>query len=48
MQLALYRAAVALLYPGRPIRCFLVFTSGPAVEELAEAELYAALAKTLG
>ncbi len=46
-QLALYRAAAALLYPGRRIRCFLVFTSGPAVEEITAAKLDAALAAAL-
>ena len=43
-QLALYRAAVALLYPGKNVRCFLIFTAGPQVEEIPEAELDAALA----
>jgi ATP-dependent helicase/nuclease subunit A len=43
-QLALYRAAVALLYPGKSVRCFLIFTSGPQVEEIPEAKLDAALA----
>jgi ATP-dependent helicase/nuclease subunit A len=43
-QLALYRAAVALLYPGKKIRCFLIFTSGPQVEEISDAKLDAALA----
>ena len=43
-QLALYRAAIALLYPGKSIRCFLIFTSGPQVEEILEAKLDAALA----
>lgn len=47
-QLALYRAAVALLYPGRTIRCFLVHTSGAAVEEIPAAKLDAALATALG
>ncbi len=47
MQLALYRAAAALLYPGKPIRCFLVFTSGPLVEEIPSAELDRTLAETL-
>ena len=42
-QLALYRAAVALLYPGKSVRCFLIFTAGPQVEEIPEAKLDAAL-----
>ena len=33
-QLALYRLAVAPLYPNRPIRAFLVWTNGPGVTEL--------------
>jgi ATP-dependent helicase/nuclease subunit A len=46
-QLALYRAAVGLLYPGRRVRCFLIFTSGPQVEEIPDAKLDAALAAAL-
>jgi ATP-dependent helicase/nuclease subunit A len=42
-QLALYRAAVALLYPGKAVRCFLIFTAGPQVEEIPAAKLDAAL-----
>ena len=41
-QLALYRAAVAQLYPGQPVRCFLIHASGPVVTELEAAELDAA------
>ena len=33
-QLALYRASVEPLYPGRKVRAFLVWTSGPSVLEL--------------
>ena len=43
-QLALYRAAVLPLYPGKPVRAFLVWTSGPGVVEIAPAALDAALA----
>ncbi len=43
-QLALYRAVLAGLYPGRPIAASLVFTYGPEVVELSAAELDAALA----
>jgi ATP-dependent helicase/nuclease subunit A len=46
-QLALYRAAVALLYPGKSVRCFLIFTSGPLVEEIPGVKLDAALAEAL-
>ncbi|MGO9390004.1 double-strand break repair helicase AddA [Rhodoblastus sp.] len=46
-QMALYRAAVALLYPGRNIRCFLIYTSGPVVEEIDALSLDAALAVAL-
>jgi ATP-dependent helicase/nuclease subunit A len=46
-QMALYRAAVALLYPGRIIRCFLIHTFGPRVEEIEAFELEAALAEAL-
>jgi ATP-dependent helicase/nuclease subunit A len=46
-QMALYRAAVASLYPGKNIRCFLIYTSGPTVEEIDTAKLDAALAEAL-
>jgi ATP-dependent helicase/nuclease subunit A len=46
-QMALYRAAAALLYPGRNIRCFLIYASGPRVEEIDPARLDAALAAAL-
>jgi ATP-dependent helicase/nuclease subunit A len=46
-QLALYRAAVALLYPGKSVRCFLIFTSGSQAEEISDAKLAAALAAAL-
>jgi ATP-dependent helicase/nuclease subunit A len=42
-QLALYRALLCEIYPGRRIRPFLIFTSGPLVRELGEDELEAAL-----
>ncbi len=47
-QLALYRAAVALLYPGKAIRCFLIYTSGPDIIELPSEKLDAALEAALG
>jgi ATP-dependent helicase/nuclease subunit A len=42
-QLAAYRAALARLYPGRPIRCVLVWTDGPRVMEVPARMLDAAL-----
>ncbi|MDB5648881.1 MAG: addA [Hyphomicrobiales bacterium] len=42
-QLALYRAAVAPLYPGRSLRVFLVWTEGPLAVEMAPLALDAAL-----
>jgi hypothetical protein len=45
--MALYRAAAGLLYPGRNIRCFLIYASGPRVEEIDPARLDAALAEAL-
>jgi ATP-dependent helicase/nuclease subunit A len=47
-QLALYRAAMAQVYPGKPARCFLIHSSGPDVDEIPQAELDAALAVILG
>ena len=46
-QLALYRAAVTPLYPGRPVRAFLIWLDGPEMEEAPAAELDDALAKLL-
>jgi ATP-dependent helicase/nuclease subunit A len=42
-QLALYRALLQEIYPSRRVRAFLIWTSGPMVRELTEAELEAAL-----
>ena len=47
-QLALYRAAVAPLYPGRRTRVFLVWTEGPRIVEIPEESLDAALAAVPG
>jgi ATP-dependent helicase/nuclease subunit A len=44
LQLALYRAALQPLWPGRRLRAFLVWTSGPVVRELSGTEMDAALA----
>jgi ATP-dependent helicase/nuclease subunit A len=42
-QLALYRAVLAKLYPGRAVRAALVWTAEPALVELDSAALDAAL-----
>ncbi|WP_246164294.1 double-strand break repair helicase AddA [Blastochloris sulfoviridis] len=44
-QLALYRALLAELFPGRPVTGWLVFTGGPAVVPVPDALLEAALAR---
>jgi ATP-dependent helicase/nuclease subunit A len=46
-QLALYRAALAPLYPGRTVRAFLVWLEGPDLVEIASATLDDSLAKVL-
>ncbi len=38
-QLASYRAVLQAIYPDRPVRCVLVWTSGPTVAELPSALL---------
>jgi ATP-dependent helicase/nuclease subunit A len=38
-QMAAYRAVLREIYPGRAVRCFLVYTEGPAVLELSAAAL---------
>ena len=43
-QLALYRAAVAPMYAGKKIRCYLIFTRTAAIIEANDADLDAALA----
>jgi ATP-dependent helicase/nuclease subunit A len=43
-QLALYRRLLQDIYPGRIVRAFLVWTSGPAIHEVPEADLDSALA----
>ncbi|MGY6646572.1 MAG: double-strand break repair helicase AddA [Salinarimonas sp.] len=42
-QMALYRALLMQIYPDRAIRAFMVWTAGPQVRELDNAELDAAL-----
>jgi ATP-dependent helicase/nuclease subunit A len=44
-QLALYRAALAALYPDRPVRAFLVWLTDAEAVEVAGAELDSALAR---
>lgn len=44
-QLAVYRALLAQLAPGRRVRCLLIYTSGPTVLEIPDAQLDAALAR---
>ncbi|HEY8382255.1 MAG TPA: double-strand break repair helicase AddA [Microvirga sp.] len=42
-QLALYRQLLATIFPGRRVRPFLIWTTGPQVRELGDEELAAAL-----
>jgi ATP-dependent helicase/nuclease subunit A len=42
-QLALYRALLQEIYPGKRVRAFLVWTSGPVIHELTEPDLESAL-----
>ena len=42
MQLAAYRLAVRALYPGRPVRCVLIWTAGNQASWLEEAQLASA------
>jgi ATP-dependent helicase/nuclease subunit A len=44
-QLALYRELLREIYPGRPVRAFLIWTSGPALRELGAAEMDEALSR---
>jgi ATP-dependent helicase/nuclease subunit A len=46
-QLALYRAVLARMYPGRPIRCALVWTEVPGLMELPASMLDAAAARII-
>ena len=43
-QMALYRALLAPLFPGKTVRAFLIWTAGPAVLELPPERLDAAYA----
>jgi ATP-dependent helicase/nuclease subunit A len=42
-QLALYRSLLQEIYPGKRLRAFLVWTSGPVIHELGEPDLDSAL-----
>ncbi|MGE0715185.1 MAG: 3'-5' exonuclease, partial [Alphaproteobacteria bacterium] len=42
-QMAAYRAAIARIYPGRPVRCALLWTDGPRLMWLSDAALAAAM-----
>jgi len=41
-QMAAYRALLSLIYPGRRVRCFLLWTAGPSVAEIPPSLLDAA------
>lgn len=43
-QLALYRAILRDIFPEKPVRCLVIWTAGPAVHELTDQQLDAALA----
>ena len=47
-QLALYRALVSAVYPGRAVRAILIYTHGPRLVELAPASMDGALAALAG
>jgi ATP-dependent helicase/nuclease subunit A len=47
-QMALYRAVLAPLWPGKRLRLLLIWTAGPKVVELADEQLDAAFAAFLG
>ncbi len=47
-QMAAYRLALACVYPGRGIRCALVWTDGPALTEIPPAAMDDALAEMIG
>jgi ATP-dependent helicase/nuclease subunit A len=46
-QIALYRALLAQIYPDRPVRAFLILTTGPVIVEPSPVELRAALLRAL-
>jgi ATP-dependent helicase/nuclease subunit A len=46
-QLALYRAVISRLYPGKTVRATLIFTNGPSLIEVSAAAMDAALVTAL-
>ena len=44
-QMALYRALLASLWPGKSLRCLLIWTAGPEIVDLSAVQLDAALAR---
>ena len=48
IQMALYRAVLAPLWPKKRLRMLLIWTAGPQVAELADGQMDAALATFLG
>jgi ATP-dependent helicase/nuclease subunit A len=48
IQMALYRAVLAPLWPGKRLRMLLIWTAGPTVVELADGQIDKALASFLG
>ncbi len=47
-QMAAYRAVLTRIYPGRPVRCALLWTDGPRLMELPAVLLDKALASQPG
>jgi ATP-dependent helicase/nuclease subunit A len=47
-QMAAYRLALACIYPGKPVRCALVWTDGPLISEVEPARMDDALAGMMG
>ncbi|GAB5458132.1 MAG: double-strand break repair helicase AddA [Henriciella sp.] len=43
VQMAAYQSVLKDLYPGRPVRCALLYTDGPVLIELSDAQLSASL-----
>ncbi len=48
LQLALYRAVLTRLYPGKTVRAALIFTQGPALIEVPAAAMDEALEAAIG
>ncbi len=47
VQMAAYRAVLADLWPGKPVRCLLVWTDGPRLMEIPAVDLDRALEAAL-